>query len=133
MIRHLSDNFNSDREDGREKADPAEITRAINVLFGTEDVVELRVLQTTIDGRHAGTVSGYFDGMNRSSLVQAIEYCSGRAAGVYVTLNPVRPDLVARADNRAIQYAKSTTKDDEIVRRVWMLIDFDPKRPPGVS
>ena len=30
--------------------------------------------------------------------------------GVYVTLNPVRPDLLARAVNRVIRFAKHTTR-----------------------
>jgi hypothetical protein len=40
---------------------------------------------------------------------------------------------LARANNRAKPYAENTTKDNEIQRRARLLLDFDPKRPPGIS
>ena len=55
------------------------------------------------------------------------------AHGVYITLNPVRHDCLARAANRAIIYAKHTTGDVEITQRLWFLIDTDPKGPKGIS
>ncbi len=52
---------------------------------------------------------------------------------MYFTLNPVRPELLARANNRCKSYASDTTKDEEVLRRNWLLVDFDPKRPSGIS
>jgi hypothetical protein len=111
------------------EADSDEIARAINTLFEPDQVVELRALKVP----KGGTVSGYFDGENREALIQAAVELSGVAQGVYVTLNPVVPTLLARACNRAKRFADSTTKDNEILRRAWLPIDFDPQRPSGIS
>jgi hypothetical protein len=54
-------------------------------------------------------------------------------AGVYITLNPVKPDLLARSTNHTTAYAKHTTNDNEIVRLRFLLIDVDAKRPAGIS
>ena len=85
------------------------------------------------DGRFRGTIVGYFDGEHRAELAKVAAYWSGKAPGVYFTLNPVRPELLARANNRCKSYASDTTKDEEVLRRNWLLVDFDPKRPSGIS
>jgi hypothetical protein len=92
------------------------------------DVVELRALGTT-----SGTVSGYFDAEHQEQLVAAAINWSGRADGVYITLNPIMSDCLARAANRATTYSKNTTGDKEIIKRHWLLVDTDPQRPSGIS
>ena len=57
----------------------------------------------------------------------------GRGPGVYVTLNPCRPELLSRAANRVKAHAETTTSDHEIARRRWLIIDVDPERPAGIS
>jgi hypothetical protein len=52
---------------------------------------------------------------------------------IYITLNPVLPALLARAVNRLRERAEITTSDSDILRRRWLLIDFDPVRPAGIS
>src|SRR5262245_41685204 len=99
-----------------------EVIRTLNLLFSPEDVVELRVLNTR---RH--TVSGYFNDLERLATA-ALEW-DGAAPAVYVTINPVNPSLLARANNRVIEYAKNTTSDPDILCRRWLLIDVDPARP----
>jgi hypothetical protein len=54
-------------------------------------------------------------------------------AAVYVTLNPINPQLLARFCNRVEGYAKATATDKDVVRRCWLLIDFDPVRPTDTS
>jgi hypothetical protein len=71
----------------------AEIRRAIDLLLTPGQVCELRVLNTP-----KGTVSGYFSDVDK--LAQAATNWSGKAPGVYITLNPVDPELMARASNR---------------------------------
>jgi P4 family phage/plasmid primase-like protien len=79
-----------------------------------------------------GTISGYFD--DHQALENAIKKeLDGRVAGVYCTLNPVRPDLLARASNRLEKYAKFTTADQDVLGRRWLPLDFDPTRPAGIS
>jgi AAA domain-containing protein len=88
-------------------------------------VVEGRILQTP-----RGTVSGYFD--DYEALARAVKRWDRRFS-IYVTLNPVKPDLLARAKNRLKDHVRTTTSDTDIVRRAWFPIDLDAKRPTGVS
>ena len=99
---------------------------AFDLLLELGAVAELRALGTT-----QRTVSGYFT--NPDAMARAATALSGKAEGVYFTLNPVNPALLARADNRVKPYAKHTTNDADILRRRWLPLDFDPKRPAGVS
>jgi hypothetical protein len=110
-------------------SDTEEIARAIKLLHTPDEVVELRVLKAV----KGGIVSGYFRGPNWDALIQAAAEWSGKAPGIYLTLNPVDPVLLARANNRAKRFADCTTKDSEILRRRWLPIDFDPVRPGGMS
>jgi hypothetical protein len=80
------------------RTDLAEIRRALAVLFEPDAVHELRVPCSRL-----GTVSGYYD--DPKALARDAAGWSGRAPGVYITLNPVPPALLARAHNRAIEYA----------------------------
>jgi hypothetical protein len=47
--------------------------------------------------------------------------------------NPVNPALLARANNRLRERVTGATKNSDIVRRRWLLMDFDPVRPTGIS
>ncbi|MBI3467838.1 MAG: hypothetical protein HY000_32920, partial [Planctomycetes bacterium] len=111
------------------RADHAEILRGLGSLILPNALVELRVLGAD----RAGTVSGYFDPNHRQSLANACAEWSGRGAGVYLSLNPVNADLLARGSNRVKTWAKHTTSDADILRRVRLPIDFDPRRPSGIS
>lgn len=114
---------------GGEDGDRAEIRQAVAVLGGHGGVVEVRILKA---GK-AGTVSGYFDHEHRPELIEAAYKWSGVAPAVYITLNPVSKDLLARAYNRTKERATEATADADIQRRFWFVIDFDPKRPSGIS
>jgi P4 family phage/plasmid primase-like protien len=100
---------------------------AIRILFAAGMLVEVRVPKA---GQY-GTISGYFD--DPEKLAKAACDCDGKGPGVYWTLNPVLPDLLARSANRAQRYARETTSDVQIVGRRWILIDCDPKRASGIS
>jgi hypothetical protein len=106
-------------------ADPDEIARALAVLYEPGAVVELRVPQT-----RQGTLSGYFT--DWKALIEAATRLRD-VEGVYTTLNPVRPELLARAQNKLKPYAKHTTSDADIVIRRWILFDYDVRRLAGIS
>lgn len=108
-------------------ADLATIEQTAALLMAPGDVAELRIPHA---GK-AGTVSGYFD--DPGKLAQAAARYSGRAPAVYMTLNPVQPALLDRARNRVVERARHTTTDAEIVRRLWLPLDFDPVRPSGTG
>ena len=107
-------------------ADVAEIRRALALLHEPGSVAELRVPHTP-----RRTVSGYFT--DRNKLANAAGVWSGKAPGVYVTVNPVKRDLLARSDNRVRVYARATTGDADVVCRRWLPVDFDPVRAGGIS
>ncbi len=104
----------------------ADIARSLRLLLQPDQVTELRVF-----GSYFGTISGYFSDIDR--MADCACAWNGKAEGVYHTLDPVNPALLARANNRIKNYARRTTTDDDILRRQWLLIDFDPKRPAGIS
>jgi P4 family phage/plasmid primase-like protien len=109
------------------------ILDALTVFCEAGQVVELRVPR--VDGKKR-TDSGYFDDLEK--LAAAAARYDGRAAGVYFTLNPVEPALLARAANRVQEWAELSTSDEYIARRKWLPIDCDPrlggkKRPAGIS
>jgi hypothetical protein len=61
---------------------------------------------------------------------------AAESTGIYVTLNPVNPALLARRANRVkrrLGARDATTADGDILRRRWLPIDVDPVRPSGVS
>lgn len=82
-----------------------------------------------------GVVFGYFneaDAFGRAA--DALEAL--KAPAVYFTLNPVKPDLIARAFNRlkAFEGKKMKTTSDKDIQCVrWLPIDIDPGCPSGIS
>ena len=109
--------------------DAAAILAALPVLFTQDDVIELRAFPK---GRKR-TDAGYFDGQHWPQLAEHAARLSASGAAVYVTLNPVDPQLLSRYSNRIEGYASTTTTDKQVTRRRWLLIDIDPVRPSGTS
>lgn len=107
-----------------------EILAASRVLFRPGQTVEVRAL-----GKR-GTASGYYTDFEKLARDVHTLNQSGEYAGVYITLNPVNPDLLARRANRIetrLGKTEATTADGDIIRRVWLPVDIDPVRPSGVS
>jgi hypothetical protein len=111
-----------------------DIARWLRLVFEPDMVVELRILNVVDNPRYpAFTLSGYFDHDHLDDLARTAFEWTPKAEGCYVTINPVSLDLLARAANRVIKKPKHTTTDGEIVRRIALVFDADPKRPAGVS
>jgi hypothetical protein len=102
---------------------------------------ELRVLRGAFDrqgrvcrgedsgGGFAGaTLAGWFDD-NERLIDQARRL---RGVSGYVTINPVRSDLLARADN-LLTRARHTTRDADVFCLRWIYLDIDPLRPAEIS
>jgi len=105
--------------------------------------VEFRVLRAAFDrqgfvrrGEDIGlgpgfggtTLAGWFD--DTQPLIDQASRLRGVSG--YVTINPVRFDLLARSDNR-LGRVRHTTRDADIVCMRWLYIDIDPQRPPEIS
>jgi hypothetical protein len=103
-----------------------EVRAALAVFCEPGEVHEMRILNTS-----QATASGYFNDMDK--LAEAAAQWDGRGDGVYLTINPTKPELLSRSCNRVKPYAKHTTSDDDIVKRRWLPVDLDPVRPSGIS
>lgn len=108
--------------------DTAEIRKALDILCGPA-VVEIRALHK----RKKRTDAGYYDENHREDLVTAAVKLNKEDAAVYITLNPVDPQLLGRYNNRVEQFAKDTATDANVTRRHWLLIDVDPIRPKNTA
>lgn len=112
-----------------------------NVFFNPGEVTEIRAFglsgkRKAWEGfaRGAGTVYGYFD--NAEDFGKCAEALDAAAApGIYFVLNPVIPDLLARAANRlkAADMKTATTSDQDVLCLRWLYIDLDPIRRSGIS
>jgi hypothetical protein len=97
-------------------------------------VIELRILGVIDNPKYTPyIISGYFDCEHLDQLAAIAMFWTGNAEGCHVTVNPVIPDLLARANNRVKRRPKCTTTDQEIVRRIGLVFDVDPQRPAGIS
>jgi len=114
-------------------SDPLALKQAILAnlqhLWKPGDVREVRILGAA--GRSNRTDSGYFDDLDK--LAEAVAIGPYLASNLYVTINPVKPELLARSANRITQYAKQTTTDSSILCRRYFPLDFDPSRAAGIS
>lgn len=121
---------------------PAVARRFLGCLAApTLGCVELRVMRAAwdrfgnlhradqISRTHLGsTFAGWYDDLDRLTRdASRLTSVSG-----YVTINPVRRDLLARSDNR-LDRARHTTKDEDVLALRWMYLDIDPVRPADVS
>lgn len=115
----------------------AGVRRFLGLLFQSGDVFEVRApdCRERRDARYAFTCSGYFTFETMDAAVNGIAELdrSAIAPGIYLTINPVAPALLARAANRIKPRARETTQDKDVMHRRWLLIDVDPVRPAGVS
>jgi hypothetical protein len=97
---------------------------------------EIRVLEASINSRTKLIVP---DDTYKSTIavwgdsIQQLRDEAARIRGVsaYIMANPVNPALKARADRLTKQ--KSTATDKDIVCLRWLFLDFDAKRPTGIS
>jgi len=107
----------------------SEIRRGLEVLVAPGQVFEVR----SWTGDRIS--SGYFDDLDAAEkAITALD--AANPDGIYLTPNPVLPDLLARRANRIkgpLSKKDSSTSDGDILGRRWFLIDIDPERPSGVS
>lgn len=104
-----------------------EIEAALASIVPAGTVFEIRCLS----GNRKRVDAGYFD--SPAAAATALSAIDGQYQGIYVTPNPVLPELFARSANRISTWANSQTHDPDVVRRKWLLVDVDPKRPSGIS
>lgn len=100
------------------------IARALILLVGSYPVAELRVPKAD-----RGPLAGLFD--DREKMAEVAANLSGEVPGIYFCLNPIKESNTRQVTNK-LSKASSAVKDADIAKRVWLPIDFDPIRPPGI-
>lgn len=91
-----------------------------------EELVEVRI----IDNAYKRTYSGYFTDVNTLlNEIRKYDNCN-----IYFTLNAINPACYDREQHdRIVTKPKSTTSDNDIVGRDWILIDIDTKKPSDTN
>ncbi|MFZ5452467.1 MAG: hypothetical protein ACOZF2_11455 [Thermodesulfobacteriota bacterium] len=117
-----------------------EILRAMRFLHPEGSVFELCAIgvkqpRSPLWEGHAGgkrnIVAGWFQDHHQATDL-AFKLDQVGAEGIYITLNPCNPALLARANHRLIA-GVGRTQDSEILSLLHLLVDVDPKRPKGIS
>jgi P4 family phage/plasmid primase-like protien len=109
----------------------AVLSDSLNILFSPGDVVELRAL-----GKRKNEIqSGYFRDHAKLAEVARTLDLTGEHKGIYIVLNKINPALYARSPDKITpaRAQPTTTSDQDIIRRVWLPVDFDPIRPSDIS
>ena len=112
----------------KDRYDFEQIDRAIKLITLPGHVYELRTV--------GNGLYGYFD--TPEKLAYAAKKVSGTAgvSGVYLTINPTKPELLARTGGKDVFGTKNggTTSDKDILRRAAVVIDIDSAiRASGIS
>lgn len=129
---------NVEQTPGGKKLSPEEaadlLAEQYRLLVAPGQVVELRGLNVQRNGGRPHVEAGFFDYEHLDDMAKIALHISRYAKGVYFTLNPLHPDLLARRCNR-IDWANEgeLAKDKDVLHRRWLLIDADPVRDPLVS
>ena len=119
------------------KPDTQAIEQALAYLYpdlGGAVVLELRGLGvgTGKGGNWKQNRYGYFDAA--APLASAAARMNAQGGAVYVTLNPVHPDLFSRSGNATRKADKGDgAQDIHIPHRRWLPVDCDPVRPSKIS
>ena len=111
-----------------------EMLRVAEIFLNSSNVVELRALNVPSGNGFTRTWSGYFD--NALALAkEAFRLDQLQPQYVSLTINSVNPALLARSSNKTkpVNRGDSSTNDNDIIRRCWLVIDLDPVRPSGIS
>ncbi len=106
-----------------------DIIKTLQLWCKDGQVYEVRVPKN----KRRGVISGYFEDMNALAVNADVLSEDTNIPAVYITLNPVVQDLIARSTNETLDRSDVTTKDHEIARRLLLLVDCDPNRPAGIS
>jgi|GEM_PF-2317379 len=111
------------------------VARFLALLHPRGGVYEIRIPNCPDQkGRQfKATASGYFDDHKRAQQWIQSRDSRSEPSGIYATLNPVRPSLLARSANELAWRASFATSGGDIVSRCNLLIDIDSIRDSGIS
>ena len=118
-------------------------SQVYNVFFNPGEVTEIRAYGLSRESKAwegwaggSGIVYGYFDNAEDfGRCAAALE--AEKAPGIYFVLNPVKPDLLARACNKLMASKPKTvaTSDKDVLCLRWIYVDLDrnKEKTKGIS
>lgn len=109
--------------------DYEEIKKTINGLKPNGELFEVRIINKRLKN-----LSGYFtnaDKLIRQLNMIPINQITG--ANIYFTLNRINSICYAKEQHDKFLIGSTATTDGDITDYEYILIDFDPKRPSGIS
>lgn len=104
-----------------------EVRKAIEQLHSDDGLFEIRI----IGGRNKKPISGYF--RDADTLIEKFGTVNLDSVNVYITLNQIKSELLARVQSECFVAGVNTTADGEVTGYNWLFIDLDPVRPTGIS
>ena len=107
--------------------DETEVRKAIACIKPNNDLFEVRI----ISSNWKNPVSGYFK--SAEVLLENLKRQDLNNANVYIVLNAINEACYSRDQRDKFISGKTSTSDNDIVGRDWILVDLDPVRPKGTS
>jgi hypothetical protein len=113
----------------------ATIAEWLALFVRHDDVCELRALKVfTRQYTKPRTEAGFFDGQHLDIMAEEAMRLTPFAGGVYLTINPLKSEILARCANRIkIAETGDLAGDQHISRRRWLYVDVDPVRIAGIG
>jgi hypothetical protein len=110
------------------------VLSALRLLLAPGQVVELRILKANRGYGNPATIGGFYDTNHLAEMARTALAWTEKAAGVYYTINPLDPNLLARRCN-TVDVADSgiLASDQDVQKRQWLYIDADPIRDSHIS
>jgi hypothetical protein len=97
-----------------------EIKKDLSRLYEPGEVLEVRMLPKGKDS----VMSGYYNDLDKCA--DDCYKMDGIPEGIYTTINPCKPELLARANNRIEPQKNSKgnlTTEPDILKRKWLMLD----------
>ena len=107
--------------------DKAQIKMWWEIFHVEGSPMEIRILAND----KKATYSGYYKDIN--TLIKDVKPHDSRPEQIYFVLNELHEGCYSRAQRERLITVKTTTSDNDVVMRRWLLIDTDPVRPQGIS
>ncbi len=120
------------------------IRQQLEYLFEPGDVFEMTAFDFNVNKHHlwdeqwtsGSTITGFFDNFEKAiKTAQELDQ-NIQPESINISLNPVNPELLGRANNRlkAIKNGKTIRPSDkDILHRKHLFVDIDPVKTSGVS
>ena len=126
MVEKIGTDSPDTTQQGQLSKGEQRIARWLECLIDPGTAVELRAPEVGEDFKT--TFAGFFDTDHLIDMAVAANMLSTQATGVYYTINPVEPELLALYRNRIERKPRKTSTDTDILHRTRILVDIDPQR-----